>query len=142
MTCRLIIAGTRELGLRHCPAVGGTYEGLPTAADGLGLFQRLDDLLDGLEIDAVLSGCADGVDLTGELWADVEHIPVERYPADWDAHGKAAGPRRNQAMVDAATHILVVRYPDSRGSADVLRRAKAAGLTVVADVVLERGGDR
>jgi hypothetical protein len=137
MTVRLIIAGTRHLGFRR---IGPDLsEGIPTAADGLALFQRLDDLLDGLEIDAVLTGCADGVDLTGELWADVERIPVEHHPADWKTHGKAAGPIRNQAMVEAATHLLVIRYPDSRGSADVLRRAKRAGLVVVADVVMERG---
>lgn len=140
MTCRLIVAGTRELGFQLCPATGGTYEGIPNAAAGFEVFERLDDILDGLEIDAILSGCARGIDLAGELWAFAQGIPVERYQADWAARGKAAGPMRNQAMVDAATHILVIRYPDSRGSADVLRRAKRAELTVVADVVLERGG--
>ena len=40
----------------------------------------------------VVSGTARGVDQLGEDWADEHAIPVERFPADWDTHGRSAGP--------------------------------------------------
>ena len=56
-------------------------------------------------------------------------IAIEGYPADWIAHGKAAGPIRNQAMVDAGA-VGCVAFPGGRGTADMVRRCKAAGIPV------------
>jgi hypothetical protein len=56
---------------------------------------------------ALFEGEAAGADTMARNWAEtrmslhgveVEAIP---FPADWDVHGKAAGPIRNQLMVDA-----------------------------------------
>lgn len=87
---------------------------------------------------AVLSGaCKTGVDRAGEDWAAAHRVPVDCYTADWELDGKAAGPIRNACMVANADALLVIRYPDSKGSADVLRKARAAGLRVV-DICLPR----
>ena len=48
----------------------------------------------------------------------------------WKMHGKKAGPLRNQEMVDAGTD-LVVAFPGGRGTADLVRRARAAGLQIL-----------
>lgn len=55
--------------------------------------------------------------------------PVEAHPADWQRHGRAAGPIRNQQMADAGAD-LVLAFPGSRGTADMVRRARAAGIPV------------
>ncbi|NCC29005.1 MAG: DUF2493 domain-containing protein, partial [Gammaproteobacteria bacterium] len=39
----------------------------------------------------VICGMARGVDTFGREWAEARGIPVERFPADWDRHGKRAG---------------------------------------------------
>jgi len=54
---------------------------------------------------------------------------VEAHPADWQRHGRAAGPIRNQQMVDSGAD-LVIAFPGGRGTADLIRRARAAGIPV------------
>jgi predicted Rossmann-fold nucleotide-binding protein len=50
--------------------------------------------------------------------------------ADWKTHGKAAGPLRNQAMIDRHAPEAVVAFPGGAGTADMVRRAEKAGLKV------------
>lgn len=90
------------------------------------------------QISLVLSGGCKGVDEDGAAWACAAGIPVKKFIADWDAYGRAAGPIRNGRMVRNADALLVIRHADSRGSADVLMRARRAGL-LVHDVILPRG---
>jgi hypothetical protein len=85
-------------------------------------------LTEGILPTVVLSGCAPGVDTLGERWAEAMGIPVERFPAPWRLAGRAAGPLRNAAMVQRADALVLVWDGSSHGSADMLRRAKTAGL--------------
>ena len=56
---------------------------------------------------------------------------IEAHPADWRKHGKAAGPIRNEEMVDAGAHIcLAFPVPGSRGTWDCIRKAADAGIPV------------
>lgn len=59
-------------------------------------------------------------------------IPVETYPADWGAHGRKAGGIRNQEMLDKGRPTLVYAFPtkETRGTWDMVRRARAAGVEV------------
>lgn len=86
-------------------------------------------------ITTVISGCARGVDTLGAEWARGRGIPVEEYPADWKAHGRAAGPIRNRAMAERAEAAIVVRYAESAGSEDMARVARSKGLRLV-EVIL------
>lgn len=72
-----------------------------------------------------------GADLLGEEWAKERGIPLGVYPADWLAHGKAAGPKRNQLMLTDGRPELVVSFPGGRGTADMTNRAKDANVRVV-----------
>jgi hypothetical protein len=83
----------------------------------------------------VLCGMARGVDLIGRAWALSQGIEVREYPAAWRQYGRRAGPMRNQEMVDTAQALVVIRFQRSRGSKDVLMRARLRGL-VIHDVVL------
>ena len=51
-------------------------------------------------IEGVVSGGAPGGDAIGEAWAKKRGIPVKVFRADWDRHGRAAGPLRNQKMAE------------------------------------------
>lgn len=81
-------------------------------------------------ITEVVSGCAPGADTHGEFFAACKDIPVVEFPANWNTHGKAAGPIRNQAMADYADALILVWDGKSRGSRDMLRKARAKGLRV------------
>ncbi|MGA5820894.1 SLOG family protein [Kitasatospora sp. NPDC094028] len=79
----------------------------------------------------VHGGCPTGADAMAAAWAQRAGVEVEAWPADWVRYGRAAGPRRNQAMVDAGARlVLAFLLPGSRGTADCVRRAKAADIPV------------
>lgn len=82
-------------------------------------------------IEVVIHGAATGADSEGMIWAQAmpgcKHAP---FRADWRTHGKAAGPIRNQRMLDEGKPDLVIAFPGGRGTADMVRRALAAGVEV------------
>ncbi len=80
----------------------------------------------------VIHGDARGADRLAGTWAQSIGIPVVAYPARWDLEGRAAGPRRNQRMLDQEHPDLCVAFPGGRGTADMTTRAHAAGLPIVA----------
>jgi len=84
----------------------------------------------GFVITTVLSGTARGIDRLGEAWATERGIPVERYPADWDEHGKAAGMLRNREMIAKADALIAIWDGVSRGTDDCIRHARLKGLKV------------
>lgn len=98
-------------------------------ADKLELWRALDAW--DPAITEVISGMARGADAFAAEWAEEHEIPLHRFPADWDTHGKAAGPIRNQRMLDEGKPDVVVAFPGGRGTADMVRRAEAAGVKVV-----------
>ena len=93
----------------------------------------------------VIEGGAAGADRCARAYcglADVEHLT---FPADWEKHGKAAGPIRNQRMLDEGKPDVVIAFKDGfqrdqrgassnwlapGGTEDLVRRAKAAGIPV------------
>jgi hypothetical protein len=68
----------------------------------------------------VVSGCASGADLAGERWAKERGVWIERFPADWNKHGKGAGPIRNRAMAVYADVGLAFWNGSSSGTANMV----------------------
>jgi hypothetical protein len=85
-------------------------------------------------IRVLIHGDAPGADRLSAQWAKDtgldEYGEVLAFPADWKLHGKAAGPIRNQQMLVEGKPDVVVAFPGGTGTADMVRRARAAGLTV------------
>jgi hypothetical protein len=77
----------------------------------------------------VIHGDAPGADTLAATAAIQAGLTVEAWPADWRTHGRGAGPRRNQAMLDAGADA-VWAFPGGRGTADMVRRAREAGVPV------------
>lgn len=120
-------------------AVSGRESGAPLVvlvcggrdfADPLFVWQQLDRLHRRTGIRRVVSGGATGVDAFAARWAREQRVPLGVYPADWRTYGRGAGPRRNQQMLDAEAPDLVLAFPGGRGTADMVRRAKAARVWV------------
>lgn len=78
----------------------------------------------------IIHGAASGADTLAEEWAERMAVSRHRFPAQWDRHGKAAGPIRNQAMIDKGRPHLVIAFPGGRGTTDMVKRARAAGIDV------------
>lgn len=81
--------------------------------------------------DLIIQGAATGADTLARLWAHANGIRCLGYEANWQEQGKAAGPIRNQLMLDTGTPELVIAFPGGRGTADMARRARKAGVEVL-----------
>lgn len=82
-------------------------------------------------ITALMQGGARGVDRLASEWA-ASKPDIQRFvcKADWAKHKKAAGPIRNARMLEWKPEI-VVAFPGGNGTADMVRRAKAAAIPVI-----------
>lgn len=78
----------------------------------------------------VIQGGATGADELARVWCLHHSVPYDNYPANWKQHGRAAGPLRNQRMIDDGKPDLVLAFPGGKGTADMVRRATAAGIKV------------
>lgn len=78
----------------------------------------------------VVHGDAPGADSLARVWCERTGTPERRYAADWGKHGAAAGPIRNQQMVDEGGIQLLLAFPGGPGTADMIARCRAAGIPV------------
>ena len=79
----------------------------------------------------IIQGGAFGADAIASEWAYKRDVLERQFPADWKKHGRAAGPIRNQQMLEEGKPELVVAFPGGIGTADMVRRARAAGVRVL-----------
>lgn len=82
----------------------------------------------------VIQGCARGADTCAFNMAVWQGLPHEEFPADWDKHGKAAGPIRNRQMVNEGKANAVVAFHNdiqsSKGTKDMVKYALEKELPV------------
>ncbi len=87
-------------------------------------------------ISTVVHGaCETGADaIADDIARAMGHVP-ELHPADWNAHGKAAGPIRNAHMVSLGAEACFAfgaleRNGKRTGTGDCVAKAKRAGIPV------------
>jgi hypothetical protein len=111
---RVLICGSRDFG--YAPAVRDLIANLP-------------------EDTVVIEGGADGVDKMARAFALLRGMVVMEFPAAWKAYGKAAGPRRNKAMIEHGNPNLVYAFYNSqrktKGTQNMVRLAHRAGIEVI-----------
>ena len=79
----------------------------------------------------IIHGGASGADTLAHEWALGRRVPVHIFKADWRRLGKAAGPLRNQEMLDRMRPDVVLAFPGGKGTTDMVRRARTAKINVV-----------
>ena len=79
----------------------------------------------------IIHGDAKGADSLADAWSAMNYNCTERYPANWNKHGRGAGPIRNQQMIEDGKPDLVVACPGGRGTADMVSRAQKAGIKII-----------
>jgi len=79
----------------------------------------------------IVNGIARGLDSIARAIALELGMQVEDHPADWDTYGKAAGHRRNRAMVEAGA-VGAIAYPlgESKGTRGCMALCATAGIPV------------
>jgi hypothetical protein len=91
----------------------------------------------GRPVVVVHGGCRTGADAAAAVWArradrNGWHVTEEPHPADWNTHGRSAGPIRNRRMVEAGADLVLafVGPGPSRGTRGTIALAVGAGLPV------------
>lgn len=114
---KIIIAGSRDV---------TQYETVRQAVIKSGYWKEFGKSIE------VVSGAARGVDRLGEEFARRNGLIVHRMPADWKAHGKAAGHIRNRKMGDFAKahegRLLAIWDGKSPGTKGMINYARDIGL--------------
>lgn len=79
----------------------------------------------------LIVGDASGADLYARRSGYGYGWNVRVFQADWETHGKAAGPIRNQQMIDDGQPHLCFAFPGGAGTNDCVKRCRAAGIPVM-----------
>jgi predicted Rossmann-fold nucleotide-binding protein len=82
-------------------------------------------------ISLIIHGGQRGADTMAGTWARENNIPVQAYMAEWTRYDKAAGPIRNQRMLDEGKPDLVVAFPGNRGTRRMVKQARDHGVDVL-----------
>lgn len=99
-------------------------------ADHMGERRALGFALDWVNPSRVIVGDANGADRWAVIWCKRRGVEFTKFTADWDKLGKAAGPERNQRMVDMRPDVAIM-FPGGRGTADCAARCEKAGIDVM-----------
>ena len=91
---------------------------------------KCDVLLSNLTNITIISGNARGADKLGEKYAEEKGYNCEKYPADWDQYGKAAGYIRNEEMAKVGTHLIAFWDGKSPGTKSMIDLADKYKLKV------------
>lgn len=81
--------------------------------------------------DPVLKHIVGGADYLGKEWADARGIECVTENAEWRRLGRAAGRARNALMLEKYKPTLVVAFKGGRGTANMMRLAREAGVEVL-----------
>jgi hypothetical protein len=79
----------------------------------------------------IIQGGAKGADFLAKVYAFDCSLDCTEHFADWKKHGRKAGPIRNQQMLDEGKPDLVVAFSGGVGTADMVHRARRAGVEVL-----------
>lgn len=103
--------------------------------DDAGLIrQQLDNLHCAVPVTVLIHGGHAVLGAILEEWARENLVHVVRYPPNWQHLGKRAEAVRNEFMLTDSRPDCLLALPGGRHSLDLLRRARAGGITVVGEI--------
>jgi hypothetical protein len=116
---RVIVCGGRFF--RDVPLIWRTLDRINAEC-------RISPLIDGASDD--VTGPYVGADYWAHQWALAHDVSTIRQRAEWKKLGRAAGPIRNQIMLDRHGPDLVIAFPGHNGTANMVGIARKAGVRV------------
>jgi len=123
-TARLLVTGSRNFGNRGSSDITLMRDSLKDARRTLANadFDRI----------ILVHGAARGADQLAASVGKSMGFVLEAHPAQWNVHGKAAGPIRNKEMVDLGADLMLA-FPrgSSRGTRGCMTLADKAGIEVI-----------
>lgn len=96
--------------------------------------KKVDEVLDLLFPDFVIEGGATGADSLVRNWCMRNKVQGKTYKADWDVHGKSAGPIRNRQMIEENPEAIILAFPGGKGTQSCINIAKQLGRLVLSVV--------
>jgi len=79
----------------------------------------------------IVQGGAQGADKIARTWAWHNNKQLVTERANWQQHGKGAGHRRNQAMIEKYRPDICVAMPGGRGTADMVARCRTNNIPIL-----------
>ena len=101
---------------------GRNYGDVKTVAQYLDRFRG--------QVTMVVQGGARGADRLARQWAESHGIHFAEVPALWSTYSRAAGGRRNSAMLILEPDLCIA-FPGGPGTADMVRQCKRANVMVI-----------
>jgi len=93
------------------------------------------DVLDAVDrhrpIKALIQGGENGADAIAREWAQSRHVKLRTPAIPAGIDGEEPWMQHNQQMLDRGQPTLVIAFPGAHRTADMVRRAKAIGVTVL-----------
>lgn len=95
------------------------------------LFSVLDELHARRKFTYLMHGDAAGADHMAHRWAKKRGVQPVAMGALWDANGSKDGCARNLRMLEFRKPDLCVAFPGGRGTANMMRLARRAGVELI-----------
>lgn len=95
--------------------------------------QKIREVFMSLPITQVIEGGARGADGMAADVAAEFGVPVKEFKAEWEKYGKAAGPIRNNKMLNEKPDLVIAFHNDlgkSKGTKNMIEQAKREGVKV------------
>ena len=89
------------------------------------------DVLNHLNPSVVIQGGATGADALAREWALDNGKEVITYNADWDIHGKSAGPIRNKQMCSEHKDAILIAFQGGKGTENCVNEAVKLNMIVL-----------
>lgn len=125
-----------------CLVVAGSRGYVPTETQfDAAVKAAIEDCGGEARVSVVLHGdCRGSADMAAKEWAKRNGVEEQAWPAEWEKHGKAAGPIRNAKMITFAavwrrmmgrdSRLLAFHDGESRGTGAIIRLAKGQTIPV------------
>lgn len=84
----------------------------------------------------LVHGDGNGTDRIADQWAKYNCIKTEPHPAPWKRYGPAAGPMRNEEIIESEIDYAIL-FPGGKGTADIQKKIINSGVDYIMVLDLE-----
>lgn len=98
------------------------------------VYETIERMIDGADIKIIVGDCPTGADAFARIWCFTNNVEYDVYYADWERHGRAAGPLRNMEMIAQKPDLVLAFYAkgaSNKGTSNCVKQAVMAGIPVM-----------